>query len=226
MNPTEAATLRERCRVASEEYDACKAYARTKGYSREVSVAKAAKKHGLTFLQLQYYREYERIGKVRPSRTNKMNNQTEPATPDVQMSARDQIANILGGEVYVCGRTWTAWSYGTMDQDDFKLAGEDDDIMDAIDAVVQAEVKRKNAAMFEALERALEIIADLYKWEPIEAANEGCAQTRWSGPRHLMPEGLIEIGNAAGVPPDEMEAKLAPMRQMLTAVKTGSEVGS
>ena len=30
---------------------------------------------------------------------------------------------------YTCTRVWSAWSYGTMTQDDFRLAAEDDNIV-------------------------------------------------------------------------------------------------
>ena len=53
-------------------------------------------------------------------------------------SVRDAIAKALDG-LYTCGRVWSAWSYGTMSQDDFALAGEDDDVVDNItDAAIAA----------------------------------------------------------------------------------------
>lgn len=33
------------------------------------------------------------------------------------------------GDLYCCGRVWSAWSYGTMHEDDFSIASEDDDIV-------------------------------------------------------------------------------------------------
>ena len=51
---------------------------------------------------------------------------------------RDAVAEALDG-LYTCGRVWSAWSYGTMGQDDFAPAGEDDDVVDNItDAAIAA----------------------------------------------------------------------------------------
>ena len=33
-------------------------------------------------------------------------------------------------DFYSCTRVWEAWSYGTMSRDDFKLANEDDEILE------------------------------------------------------------------------------------------------
>lgn len=53
-------------------------------------------------------------------------------------SVRDAVAEALDG-LYTCGRVWSAWSYGTMSQDDFAPAGEDDDVVDNItDAAIAA----------------------------------------------------------------------------------------
>lgn len=36
---------------------------------------------------------------------------------------------LIDGEFYYCERVWSAWGYGTMSQDDFKLLCEDDGFM-------------------------------------------------------------------------------------------------
>ena len=42
---------------------------------------------------------------------------------------RDALSEALG-ETYVCSRVWSAWSHGTMRQDDFAPAAEDDCVLD------------------------------------------------------------------------------------------------
>jgi len=49
-------------------------------------------------------------------------------TNEQDVALRDAIAASLN-HVYSCTRVWSAWSYGTMTQDDFVLASEDDDII-------------------------------------------------------------------------------------------------
>lgn len=52
---------------------------------------------------------------------------------------RDAIAESLGGSIYCCTRQWGAWGVGTMSQNDFVLASEDDGILDELtDAAVSA----------------------------------------------------------------------------------------
>lgn len=51
---------------------------------------------------------------------------------------RDAVAEALG-DAYHCTRDWSAWSYGTMSQDDFMLAWEDEDfVQEMARAVVTA----------------------------------------------------------------------------------------
>ena len=52
---------------------------------------------------------------------------------------RDAIAEALGDMIFCCTRQWSAWRYGTMSQNDFVLASEDDGILDELtDAAVSA----------------------------------------------------------------------------------------
>ncbi len=52
---------------------------------------------------------------------------------------RDAIAEALGDMIFCCTRQWSAWGYGTMSQNDFVLASEDDGILDELtDAAVSA----------------------------------------------------------------------------------------
>lgn len=48
---------------------------------------------------------------------------------DEQM--RDAFAHALT-DVYVCTRVWSAWSYGTMTEDDFSPASECDEVLDSL----------------------------------------------------------------------------------------------
>lgn len=47
------------------------------------------------------------------------------AMPDVPTDARELAISILDDD-FVCTRAWTAWQVGTMREDDFELAREDD----------------------------------------------------------------------------------------------------
>jgi hypothetical protein len=52
-----------------------------------------------------------------------------------QVTAEDlkkEISDYLGDTTYNCTRVWSAWEYGTMSRDDFKLAQDDDDFMDSL----------------------------------------------------------------------------------------------
>jgi hypothetical protein len=69
----------------------------------------------------------------------------EPAPPVVDRDAlRDAIADALGSSAYDCARVWSAWSYGTMSQDDFSRVVDDEDrLMEIVDAVVDALASRQ-----------------------------------------------------------------------------------
>ena len=60
------------------------------------------------------------------------------AREEVRDAVRDAVAGALSG-TYYCNRVWSAWSVGTMSEDDFSPADEDDDILDGVvDAVFEA----------------------------------------------------------------------------------------
>lgn len=63
----------------------------------------------------------------------------DQALPDeVREQVRDAVARALTG-VYYCSRVWSAWSYGTMSEDDFAPAAEDDNVLDNIvDSAIRA----------------------------------------------------------------------------------------
>jgi hypothetical protein len=64
--------------------------------------------------------------------------QPKPLTDEQRDAVRTAIAESLG-EAYDCTRVWSAWSYGTMGPDDFRLVAEDDARLDEIaDAVFHA----------------------------------------------------------------------------------------
>lgn len=63
--------------------------------------------------------------------------EVEPVAID-RDAVRDAVADSMV-DLYHCGRVWSAWSYGTMDESDFSPAAEDDDILDNItDAAIAA----------------------------------------------------------------------------------------
>ena len=54
------------------------------------------------------------------------------------METKDAVAEALG-DAYDCTRVWSAWSYGTMSQDDFFLVAEDAGRLgEIVDAVIKA----------------------------------------------------------------------------------------
>lgn len=58
-------------------------------------------------------------------------------TEETRTAVRDAVAQALAG-TYYCDRVWSAWQCGTMSQDDFSPADENDDILNGIvDAVLQ-----------------------------------------------------------------------------------------
>ena len=66
--------------------------------------------------------EYETVWKMLEARVD---GKASPAsTPEVRESVIEAIAEALG-DAYDCTRVWSAWSYGTMSQDDFSLVAED-----------------------------------------------------------------------------------------------------
>lgn len=56
---------------------------------------------------------------------------------------RDAIAECLGGSIYCCMRVWSAWGVGTMSQNDFVLASEDDEILDELTAAAVSAIEAK-----------------------------------------------------------------------------------
>lgn len=75
-------------------------------------------------------------------------------------------------------------------------------------------------ALVAALKKSIELIKELYGWEPIEATKD---KALWSGPRKFMPEGFKEVVNEAGIPPEEMNPKLDELAAALSLAK-GTEV--
>ena len=54
-----------------------------------------------------------------------------------RIAIRDAVASCLG-DVYSCTRTWNAWGYGTMSQEDFDPAWTDEELLESIvDSVVK-----------------------------------------------------------------------------------------
>lgn len=57
--------------------------------------------------------------------------QRKPLTDEQREHLRDAFAQSLTS-VYVCGRVWEAWQYGTMSEGDFQPAGECEEVLDAL----------------------------------------------------------------------------------------------
>ena len=61
----------------------------------------------------------------------------------ISRTARDEIQALVSESLrdvaYTCGRAWEAWQYGTMTQDDFSPAWEDDELVGSMaDALILA----------------------------------------------------------------------------------------
>lgn len=64
--------------------------------------------------------------------TDKSNAQPADGVPEATREAmRDAIAEALG-DAYDCTRVWSAWSIGTMTQDDFQLVTDDEERLEEI----------------------------------------------------------------------------------------------
>lgn len=66
----------------------------------------------------------------------------EAMRADEEAKARDRVRDAVAGALdglYTCGRVWNAWNVGTMSQDDFAPAAEDDDVVGNVtDAAIAA----------------------------------------------------------------------------------------
>ena len=60
-------------------------------------------------------------------------------TEEMKERVRDAIAEAIGGDAYDCTRVWSAWSYGTMGEDDFvTLIDQAERIAEIADAAIAA----------------------------------------------------------------------------------------
>ncbi len=60
-------------------------------------------------------------------------------TEEMKEKVRDAIAEAIGGDAYDCTRVWSAWSYGTMGEDDFiPVADQAERIAEIADAAIAA----------------------------------------------------------------------------------------
>lgn len=66
-----------------------------------------------------------------------------------EMVIRNRVIDKLEG-IYTCMRVWSAWSYGTMTEEDFGNAGEDADVVDGF-----VEILGRDIQIFDVL-RAME----------------------------------------------------------------------
>lgn len=82
---------------------------------------------------------------IRGVRSIKSQKPAQPSDTEIPSLTTDRIANIVRDHltaVYSCTRVWSAWSYGTMGQDDFVEASETElaeEIAEAIKAAMQAD---------------------------------------------------------------------------------------
>ena len=60
-------------------------------------------------------------------------------TEEMKEKVRDAIADAIGGDTYDCTRVWSAWSYGTMAEDDFvPVIDQAERIAEIADAAIAA----------------------------------------------------------------------------------------
>lgn len=78
--------------------------------------------------------------KIHDLKTAPSKEQGKPLTDEQVTSLRDTFAQTLG-DVYVCGRVWEAWNYGTMSKGDFQPAGECEEVLDSLTTAVYEALK-------------------------------------------------------------------------------------
>lgn len=65
---------------------------------------------------------------------------SEPLKEQLRDAIREQLSDAL-----YCTRVWSAWSYGTMREDDFVCLAEDDDYVESmVNAVLTALIGKSN----------------------------------------------------------------------------------
>lgn len=65
---------------------------------------------------------------------------------DERDRVRDAIAEAIGGDAYDCTRVWTAWSVGTMSEDDFSaIVSDESRLYEIADAAIRAAVPQAGA---------------------------------------------------------------------------------
>ena len=114
--------------------------------------------------------------------------------PEAIEAAKVEALQHLSETVYLCGRVWEAWSYGTMTEDDFTPAVEDDEFVDEMvrDIVTAAAPIIEARAKAEALREAADALPE---WELIglEGYYDGNEQIRaWLRNRAATIEGKSE----------------------------------
>jgi hypothetical protein len=80
-------------------------------------------------------------------------------------STREQIARCLRHTVFACARDWSAWQVGTMTENDFKPAWEDEDILNDLESVKDVQLTAalaENVAAKEHIDNLLSLIQDCH----------------------------------------------------------------
>lgn len=96
----------------------------------------------LIFTQLFFAEGHERASKheVFEIEVEESPVQEMAPMPTERDELRDALAEVLG-DVYVCSRVWEAWNVGTMTQDDFSPASEDEDLLDSLIEAIKGRVE-------------------------------------------------------------------------------------
>lgn len=96
------------------------------------------------------------------------------ADSKVEADIRHRIWDALSG-LYTCDRVWSAWQYGTMREDDFAPAEDDEDVIDNFEQMILELLEKERKEIFERIEKAANVMytvpclfqirAEIYRWK-------------------------------------------------------------
>lgn len=89
---------------------------------------------------------------------------------DAIKAAKEAVADGLNETVYTCSRVWSAWGYGTMSEDDFAPAWEDDELVDDLATVA---LDAANGVLAPAKIRLARAVKALESWSRGEGWRDG-----------------------------------------------------
>lgn len=133
-----------------------------------------------------------------------------PGTQE-SVALKDALAEALTS-VYVCGRVWEAWQYGTMSESDFQPAAECDEVLDSL---------------VEAVTKATPPAAQPAQWQKVECPFCGDSVTATDMPAAQPDIETLEVENKMLRARNErLERELADLAERVVARLEQSGAGS